>query len=403
MAFDVFRIRKHFPSLDSGTAYFDAPGGTQTPDVVGDAVRATLIGPLSNRGAATESERAADAAVHAARSAMADLLGAEPGGIAFGRSATALHYILARTLAKAWRPGDEIVVSRLDHDANVRPWIQAADAAGATVRWIDFDSATGDLTREHVRAALSDRTRFVALTGASNLIGTQPDLAAIAADVRGLGAHLHVDGVHLTAHATVDLRAMGASSYTCSPYKFLGPHLGVLAADPATLEALHPDKLLPSTDAVPERFEFGTLPYELLAGVTAAVEFLAGLDTDAAGTRRERLAASYAALHAHEDALRRRIEAGLAALPGMTLHSRAPRRTPTLLVTFSGADAADAYRYLASRGVNAPAGSFYALEPSRHLGLGDTGGLRIGLAPYNTDDDVDRLLAALGEFVGGQR
>src|SRR5690606_21287158 len=151
--------------------------------------------------------------------------------------------------------------------------------------------------REHVRAALSDRTRFVALTGASNLIGTRPDLAAIAADVRGLGAHLHVDGVHLTAHAAVDLRAMGASSYTCSPYKFLGPHLGVLAADPATLEALHPDKLLPSTDAVPERFEFGTLPYELLAGVTAAVEFLAGLDTDAAGTRRERLAASYAALH----------------------------------------------------------------------------------------------------------
>jgi selenocysteine lyase/cysteine desulfurase len=179
----------------------------------------------------------------------------------------------------------------------------------------------------------------------------------------------------------------------------LGPHLGVLAADPAVLEALYPDKLLPATDAVPERFEFGTLPYELLAGVTAAVDFLAGLETGAAGNRRQRLAASYAALHDYEDGLRRRIEAGLADLPGVTLRSRAARRTPTLLVTFDGRDAADAYRHLAGRGINAPAGSFYALEPSRHLGLGDTGGLRIGLAPYNTDDDVARLLTALGEFV----
>jgi selenocysteine lyase/cysteine desulfurase len=205
--------------------------------------------------------------------------------------------------------------------------------------------------------------------------------------------------VHLTAHDHIDVVALGATTYTCSPYKFLGPHLGVLAADPAVLEALYPDKLLPATDAVPERFEFGTLPYELLAGVTAAVDFLAGLETGAGGSRRQRLAASYASLHAYEDGLRRRIEAGLADLPGVTLRSRAARRTPTLLVTFDGRDAADAYRHLAGHRINAPAGSFYALEPSRRLGLGDTGGLRIGLAPYNTDDDVARLLTALGEFV----
>jgi cysteine desulfurase family protein (TIGR01976 family) len=399
MPYDVTRIRAHFPALAGGIAFFDGPGGTQTPDVVGDAVCATLIGPLSNRGSTTESERAAEGAVRSARTAMADLLGAQPGGIVFGRSATALHYIVARALAKTWAPGDEIVVSRLDHDANIRPWVQAAQASGATVRWIEFDQDSGDLTVDHVRAALSDRTRFVAVTGASNLIGTRPDLPAIAAEVRGVGVHLHVDGVHLTAHDHIDVAALGATTYTCSPYKFLGPHLGVLAADPAVLEALYPDKLLPATDAVPERFEFGTLPYELLAGVTAAVDFLAGLETGAAGSRRQRLAASYASLHAYEDGLRRRIEAGLADLPGVTLRSRAARRTPTLLVTFDGRDAADAYRHLAGRGINAPAGSFYALEPSRHLGLGDTGGLRIGLAPYNTDDDVARLLTALGEFV----
>lgn len=399
MAYDVSRIRTHFPSLGGGTAYFDGPGGTQTPDVVGDAVRATLIGPLSNRGATTESERAAEGAVQDARAAMADLLGAQPGGVVFGRSATALHYILAGALAKTWRTGDEVVVSRLDHDANVRPWIQAATASGATVRWIDFDADNGDLTIDHVRAALSDRTRFVAVTGASNLIGTRPDIPAIADEVRRLGAHLHVDGVHLTAHEHVDIVAMGVSSYSCSPYKFLGPHVGVLAAAPATLEALHPDKLLPATDAIPERFEFGTLPYELLSGVTAAVDFLAGLDARASGSRRERLAASYSALHDHEEGLRRRIETGIATLPGITLWSRAAGRTPTLLVTFDGKDAAAAYRHLASRGINAPAGSFYALEPSRRLGLGDTGGLRIGLAPYNDDDDVARLLAALEDFV----
>jgi cysteine desulfurase family protein (TIGR01976 family) len=279
--------------------------------------------------------------------------------------------------------------------------VQAAEFAGAAVRWIDFDPATGELAPDHVAAVLSDRTRLVAVTGASNLIGTRPDIPAIAALVHARGALLQVDGVHLTAHANIDVTALGADLYTCSPYKFLGPHCGVLAADPALLETIHPDKLLPATDAVPERFEFGTLPYELLAGVTAAVDFLTGLAPTSGGSRRERLSTSLAAVAEHEDRLRARIEAGLAGMAGVTVHSRAARRTPTLLITIDGRDAADAYRFLAGRDINAPAGSFYALEPSRRLGLGDAGGLRIGLAPYNTDQEIDRLLAALADFVAG--
>lgn len=398
MNYDVTAVRSHFPSLTSGVAFFDGPGGTQTPDVVGDAIRATILGPLSNRGTVTEAERNAEDVVRAARSAMADLLGADPRGIVFGRSATALHYILSRALAKTWGTGDEIVVTRLDHDANIRPWIQAAEAVGATVRWIDFDPETTELPVEAVIRELSDRTRLVAVTGASNLVGTRPDLAAIAAAVHDAGAHLHVDGVHLAAHARIDLVSLGADTFTCSPYKFLGPHCGVLAADPALLERITPDKLLPATDAVPERFEFGTLPYELLSGVTAAVEFLAGLDRQAAGSRAERLDASLAALHTHEDMLRARLEDGLAGIAGLTVHSRARERTPTLLVTLAGRDMAAAYAQLAAAKINAPAGSFYALEPSLHLGLGEAGGLRIGLAPYTTVEEIDRLLVALDDF-----
>jgi cysteine desulfurase family protein (TIGR01976 family) len=399
MAYDVAAVRAHFPSLAGGVAYFDGPGGTQTPDVVADAMRAAMLAPLSNRGRTTLAERNADAIVTGARAAMADLLGADPAGIVFGRSATSLNYIVSRALARTWGAGDEVVVSRLDHDANVRPWVQAAEAAGATVRWIDFDPADGELRAEHVAAALSERTRLVAVTAASNLIGTRPDIPRIASLVHERGALIAVDGVHLTAHTLIDVPSLGADFYTCSPYKFLGPHCGVLAASPDLLETVHPDKLLPATDAVPERFEFGTLPYELLAGVTAAVDFLAGAGGVADRSRRSRLAGAMAALEEHEDALREKIESGLAELPGATVHSRAARRTPTLLVTFDGRDAADAYRFLAERDINAPAGSFYALETSRLLGLGDTGGLRIGLAPYSTADEADRLLAALHEFV----
>ncbi|MFD8453861.1 MULTISPECIES: cysteine desulfurase-like protein [Streptomyces] len=395
MALDVDAIRAQIPALKSGSARFDAPGGTQTPQPVIDAIAQALSNPLANRGRTTEGERNAEGIVADARGALADLLGTEPRGIVLGRSATQLAYDLSRTLAKSWGPGDEVVVTRLDHDSNIRPWVQAAESAGATVRWADFDPATGELGPEHIEAVLSPRTRLVAVTAASNLIGTMPDLPAIARLAHGVGALCHVDAVHYASHAVVDPAALGADTLVCSPYKFLGPHLGVLAARPEFLETLRPDKLLPSSDAVPERFELGTLPYELLAGARAAVDFLAGLEPDARGTRRDRLVASFAALEAHEDVLRERIERGLAGVEGVTVYSRAARRTPTLLFTVAGLRPADVYRRLAERGVDAPAGSFYALEASRRLGLGDEGAVRVGLAPYTSADDVDRLLTAL--------
>ena len=403
MAYDVARIRSLFPSLESGWAHFDGPGGTQTPRVVGDAVASVLTGPLSNRGTIGESEERAEAAVHGFRLAMADLLDAHPRGIVHGRSATQLVYDFSRHLSRAWGAGDEVVVTRLDHDANVRPWVQAAERAGATVRWADFDPETGELPTDVVTTLLSERTRLVAVTGASNLIGTRPDVAAIAAVAHDAGAMVFVDGVHLTAHELPDIEELGSDFFVCSPYKFLGPHCGVLAARPGLLETILPDKLLPATNAVPERFEFGTLPYELLAGVTAAVDVLSGLDPDAAEaaeSRRERLVASYVALHEHEEALRAQLEEGLAALPGATLWSRADRRTPTLLATFAGHAASELTRALAERKVLAPSGNFYAVEASRHLGLGEVGGLRMGLAPYTDASDVERLLDGLAAALG---
>jgi cysteine desulfurase family protein (TIGR01976 family) len=401
--YDVARVRAHFPQLREGeglgAAHFDGPGGSQTPDVVAQAVYDVLTGPLANQGDVTPAERNAGAAVMAGRRAMADLLGADPRGIVFGRSMTQLTMDLARTLAQSWGPGDEVVVTRLDHDSNVRSWTIAAERAGATVRWADFDPETGELDPEQVERVLSDRTRVVAVTAASNLIGTMPDLPAIAKQVHDAGALLYVDGVHHTAHAPVDITALGADLYACSPYKFLGPHCGVLAGDPALLETLHPDKLVPASDTVPERFELGTLPYELIAGTAAAIDFLAGL-VPGEGGRRERLQTSLTALEEHEQRLRARIEEGLGSLPGVTLHARAARRTPTLLATFADHDVTEVRDALAARNVNAPAGTFYAYEAARRLGLGPNGGLRMGLAPYTDDADVDRLLEGLAEALG---
>ncbi|MEV7142051.1 cysteine desulfurase-like protein [Streptomyces tauricus] len=399
MTYDITALRAQFPALSAGIAHFDGPGGTQTPEPVIRAIADAMARPLSIRGRMTPGERNAEALVTRTRQALADLLGARPTGIVFGRSATQLTYDFSRTLSRTWSPGDEVVVTRLDHDANIRPWIQAADQAGATVRWADFDPATGELTADDIRAVLSPRTRLVAFTAASNLIGTRPPVAEICALAHEAGALTYVDGVHSAAHALADLETLGADFFVCSPYKFFGPHHGVLAARPELLETLRPDKLLPSTDVVPERFELGTLPYEFLAGTAAAVDFLAGLDPDATGTRRQRLAAAFTALEAHEQTLRTQLDKGLTTLRGVQVHSKAADRTPTVLLTFEGRPSAEAYSFLAERDVHAPAGSFYAIEASRRLGLGDTGGLRVGLAPYNSAEDIDRFLAGLAEFL----
>jgi selenocysteine lyase/cysteine desulfurase len=240
----------------------------------------------------------------------------------------------------------------------------------------------------------------VALTAASNLLGTRPDVRAVADLAHAAGALVHVDGVHLTPHAPVDTTALGADFYACSPYKFLGPHLGATVADPALWETLHPDKLQPSTDMVPERFELGTLPYELLAGTAAAVDFLADL-VPGDGPRQERLVASMTAVEESESRLFARLLDGLTGIDGVVLHGRPARRTPTALFTVRGLPPAEVAVGLAARGVNAPAGTFYAPEPARALGLGATGGVRAGLAPYTDDDDVDRLVAGVRDIIAG--
>jgi cysteine desulfurase family protein (TIGR01976 family) len=397
--YDVERVRTHFPALAEGAAHFDGPGGSQVPDVVGAAVAGALTAAIANRGTVTRAEQRAEEIVVGARQAVADLVGGDPGGVVFGRSMTALTFDLSRTLAAEWGPGDEVVVTRLDHDANIRPWVIAAEHAAATVRFADFDKETADLPVDAVTDLLTDRTRVVAVTGAANLIGTRPDVRAIADAAHAAGALVHVDGVHLTPHAPVDVRAMGADFYACSPYKFLGPHHGALVADPALLETLHPDKLLPSSEAVPDRFELGTLPYELLAGTTAAVDFLADL-LPGSGSRRDRLVASMAALEAYEAGLFAVLLEGLAAIDGVTLHGRPQRRTPTALFSVRDRSPQQVYEALGRLGVNAPGGSFYALEASRWLGLGDVGAVRAGLAPYTSADDVTRLLAGVAQVAG---
>ena len=397
MDFDLARVRSHFPALDGGTAYFDGPGGSQVPRQVAEAIAATMTAGLSNRGTVTATERRAEDVVVGARSAVADLLGCDAGGVVFARSATQATYDVSRALAKQWVPGDEVVVTRLDHDSNIRPWVQAAERAGVEVRWVGFDRESGELEVDAVRAEINERTRLVAVTGASNVLGTRPDLPAIAAAAHEVGALMYVDGVHLTPHAPVDVRALGADFFNCSPYKFFGPHHGIVVAEPELLESLRPDKLVPAKDQVPERFELGTLPYELLAGTTAAVDYIAGLASDAPD-RRTRVLESMQAVEEHEERQLTRLLDGLRGIDSVRMYGAPARRTPTVFFTVEGRDDREVYEHLAGLGVNAPASNFYAIEASRWLGLGDTGALRAGLAPYSSADDVDRLLAGVAEF-----
>ena len=390
------RVRAAFPAVSEagdGTAYFDGPGGSQVPAVVARAVADAMTAGLSNRGTVTASERRAEAIVVEARNALGDLLGSDPRGVVLGRSMTQLTFDVARTLADDWGPGDEVIVTRLDHDANLRPWITWAERAGATVKRLGFDPVTTEL--DDITPLLTGRTRLVALTAASNLFGTRPDVRAVADAAHTSGALVYVDAVHLAPHAVVDRAALGADFVACSPYKFFGPHLGAVAADPALLELLRPNKLLPSSDLVPERFELGTLPYELLAGVSAAVDFIADLAPGTATGRRERLVASLTHLEGHEGALFSTLLHGLADIDGVTLHGNATHRTPTALFSVAGRTGREVHQALAAQGINAPASHFYALEASRHAGLGDDGAVRAGLAPYTSPGDVERLLAAV--------
>lgn len=391
-------VRPDFPAVANDFVFLDAPGGTQMPTVVAAKIASTGVSPISNRSRGSLPGRNADDAVLEFRAAAADLLGADPAGIVQGRSATQLTFDFSRTISRTWAAGDNIVLSQADHDCNVAPWLIAAERAGVEVRWAKLDAATSELPAAQYEDLVDARTRLVAVTAASNLVGTQPDIAAISAIAHAQNALTYVDGVHYTAHAPVDVRDMGADFFVASPYKFFGPHFGMLAASPELLETLHPDKLRPSPETVPERFEFGTLPYEMLAGATAAIDYVAGL-SPAGGTRRERIVAAMLAMDEYELELRDAIERGLAEIPGVTCYSRAQRRTSTLLITVAGITPLTIEARLRERGFLAQASHFYAVEVCNALGLGEQGGVRFGLAPYNTREEVDGLLIALAEAV----
>jgi cysteine desulfurase family protein (TIGR01976 family) len=397
--FDVARIRSAYPALADGYAYLDGAAGTQVPGAVIEAITAAYRGGLGNVGGAFPASERSDAIVAGCRAAVADLVGGRPEGVVLGPNMTTLTYRFAATLSRNWQPGDEIVLSRLDHDANVRPWVQAAARAAATVRWAEVELPAGELPAGQYEGLLSDRTRLVAVSAASNVLGTRPDVAAISAMARRAGALVYVDGVHASAHGPVDMAALGADFYATSAYKWSGPHIGAVVADPGLLAELLSDKLASSSDDVPDRFETGTAAFADLAGVTAAVDHLAALDDEATGTRRERLLASMAAAEAHELELFESLRAGLAANPAVTTYGAAEHRTATAYFTVADSTPREVAEHLAKHRVNVWNGHNYAWELTAALGIRDAGSaVRAGLVHYNDAEDVERLLVALEQL-----
>ena len=399
VGFDVSVVRGAYPALADGYAYLDGAAGTQTPTAVIEAIAGAYRAGLSNVGGTFPASQRADRIVDESRRAVADLVGGVPDGVFLGPNMTTLTYRLAYALAKRWQPGEEIVLSRLDHDANVRPWVQVAARTGVSVRWADVDVATGELPAGQYEHLVTERTRLVAVTAASNALGTRPEVATIAATAHAAGALVFVDGVHATAHGPIDIAALGADFYATSAYKWSGPHIGAIVADPALLEILRPDKLASSPESVPDRFETGTAALADLAGVAAAVDHLAGLDPAATGTRRERLLTSLGAAEAYEQELFAVMLDGLAGMPHVTTFGKAAKRTATAYFTVAGHHPRAVAEHLAGQRVNVWSGHNYAWELTGALGIRDHGGaVRAGLVYYNDRSDVDRLLAGVAEL-----
>jgi cysteine desulfurase family protein (TIGR01976 family) len=395
VAYDIERVRSGYPALNDGYAYLDGAAGTQVPAVVIDAIAAAYREGIGNVGGAFPASARSGEIVAACRAALAALTGGDPAGVILGPNMTTLTYRLAGTLAKQWGAGDEIIVSRLDHDANIRPWVQAAEQAGATVLWAEVDKSTGELHAEQYRSLVSDRTRLVAVTAASNAIGTRPDVPIIAGLAHKVGALVYVDGVHATPHVPVNMRQLGADFYATSAYKWSGPHIGTVVAAPDVLETLRPDKLNPAPDTIPDRFERGTLPFADLAGVAAAVEHLASLDDEATGSLRERVLTSMTAVERHEAELFAILLDGLAGMDHVTLYGSAGRRAPTAFFSVAGYRPAQVAERLAGLRINVWSGTNYAVELCGVLGLGAEGAVRAGIVHYNNAADVDRLLTAV--------
>ena len=397
---DAGAVRERFPALSGGAAYLDGPGGSQVPADVLEAISACLTETNANLGGAFATSEGAVEVMARGRAALADFTGGHPDGIAFGANMTTLNFLLAHAVARTLQPGDEIVVTQLDHDANISPWLLVAADHGLTVRTAPID--TGDVTLDHeaLEALIGERTRVVAFTLASNAVGSLTDPARIAAAAHAVGALAWADGVHLAPHRRLRASEWGLDVLLCSPYKFFGPHLGVAAIRPELAESLPADRVRPAGQDPPgHRFETGTQSFEAVAGAAAAVEYLRSLgDGDGDG---DGLDGAFAAIQAHEDGLARRFLGGLPA--GIELYGIAGEEARTATFCFNVGDRGPraVAEALGRRQLYVWDGDYYALEPIRALGLAERGGaVRAGFLHYTTEDEVDRLLGALGELAG---
>jgi cysteine desulfurase family protein (TIGR01976 family) len=390
---DLVAVRSQFPALASEAAFFDGPGGSQVPQAVIDAVVGYMRDSNANLGGAFTTSQASDDVMARARTAAADFTGGDPQGIAFGANMTTLNFQLAHAVARTMSPGDEIVVTALDHDANVSPWLVVAGDHDLVVRTAPLRTEDMTLDVDALEDLIGERTRVVAFTLASNAVGSIPDAGRIAAAARGAGALAWADAVHMAPHRRLRARELGLDVLICSPYKFFGPHLGIASIRPDLAASLPADRVRPAEEDPPgHRFETGTQSHEAIAGALAAIEYLRGLgggDLDAAFTLIEE----------HETNLTARFLSGLPE--GVELYGiRTPEgRTPTFCFNIEGRRPREVAELMAERDLYVWDGDYYALEPMRALGLGDSGGaVRAGFLHYTTEDEVDRLLEALTDL-----
>ncbi len=411
-------IRDHFPALSrtldgQPVAYLDGPGGTQVPRECIDARRAYLERSNANQGGAFATSQETDVILHEAHAATADFLGAhDPAEISFGPNMTTLTFALSRALGTEMGPGDEVIVTRLDHDANVAPWLAMAADCGATVRWLDFrpDDCTLDL--DGLDAMVGERTRLVAVGLASNAVGTINDVGRIVEVAHAYGALVFVDAVHAAPHVPMDVASLRADFLACSPYKFFGPHLGALYGRRELLERLPAYRVRPAGDQLPGKWEVGTQSHESLAGLLGTYRYLESLGRAYGGAshgdgRRATMEAAMSVIRGHENGLIGPLLEGLESVPGLRLYGitareRLSERVPTVAFTLTGHHPRAVAEHLAARAINVWDGNYYALEVLRGLGLDDSGGMvRVGLVHYNTTNEIERLVHALRELVSG--
>ncbi len=402
---DVQRIRAAFPALErthggAVVAYFDGPGGTQVPRVVTDAMTDYLLHHNANTHWRYPTSEETDAAIARARAWLGALVGAAAEEVAFGANMTTLTFHVARALGRCWGAGDEVIVTELDHHANVAPWYALARERGLTVRTARMIPGSGELDWSDLESLVTSRTKLVAVGAASNALGTITDVHRAGELVHAVGGLLFVDAVHYAPHALVDVHALDCDLLACSAYKFYGPHVGVLYGRKPLLESLDVPKLLPAPDEVPERLETGTLNHEGIVGAARAVEFLASLSGP--GEPRAALRATFAALHRRGQQLLQQLWSGLAAVPGLTLYGPPPDRprTPTLSFSVAGHAPGDVAADLAARGVFVSHGDFYATTVIERLGRAPEGVVRAGCAFYTTADEVERLVDGVRAICG---